>query len=118
MLTRLHGEPHRNIGKRTAGTIAVIAIIDIANTTMPAIFQGLCVLLKCSMLSHFLFRHAHSFPFMPRTIAQTNAKKGIRQSSDIKTPLQTPNIQVKPNAPQLHPLTSSGTVASSPCPDV
>jgi len=98
--------------------IANIATTPIANTTMPAISQGLCVFLKCSTLSHFLFRHAHSFPFMPRTIAQARLKKGIRQSSDIKTPLKTPHIQVKPNPAQLHPLTSSGTVANSPCPDV
>jgi len=116
---RLHVEPYRAKGKITATMIATTpATIDIANNTMPAIFQPLCVLLKCSMLSHFLFRHAHSFPFMPRTIAQTKLKKGIRQSSDIQTLLKIPHIQVKTNAPQLHPLTSSGTVANSPCPDV
>jgi hypothetical protein len=98
--------------------IATRTTIDIANSTMPAIFQPLCVFLKCSMLSHFLFRHAHSFPFTPRTKAHAIPKMGIRQSSDIKTPLQTPHIQVKMNAPQLHPFTSSGTMTDSPCPDV
>jgi len=115
----LHAEPHTAKGITTATMIATTAAtIDIANSIMPAIFQFLCVLLKCSMLSHFLFRHAHSFPFAPRTKAHTKPKAGIRQSSAIKTPLQTPHIQVKTNAPQLHPLTSSGTVADSPCPDV
>jgi len=112
---RLHVEPHRTKGITAARQPTTI---DIANSTIPAILQFLCVLLKCSMLSHFLFRHAHSFPFTPRRKAQTKPKKGIKQSSAIQTLLKIPHIQVKTNAPHLHPLTSSGTVANSPCPDV
>ncbi|GEM_PF-2623414 len=94
------------------------ATIEIANSTMPAIFQPRCVFLNSSMLAHLLFCHAHSLPLKPRTKAQAKPKTGMRQSKDIRTPLQTPHIQVKTNAPQLQPLISSGTTADSPCPDV
>ena len=120
---RLHAEPYRiagtTIGRTIARTITTgTTTIDTRNTIRPAVLHLPCVSLNCSMLSHFLFRHAHSFPFMPRTIAHTRLKKGIKHSSAIQTLLQIPHIQVKTNAPQLHPLTSSGTVANSPCPDV
>ena len=119
----LHAEPYRTAGTTIGRTIARktttgTTTIDTANTTMPAIFQLLCVLLKCAMLSHFLFRHAHSFPCTPRTIAQAKPKKGIKQRNAIQTLLKIPHIQVKTNAPQLHPLISSGTMANSPYPDV
>ena len=88
------------------------------NSITPAIFQSLCVLLKCSMLSHFFFRQAHSFPFAPRKKHHIKPKKGIHTRNAIQTLLTAPHIQVKANAPQFHPLISSGIIAKSPCPDV
>lgn len=89
-----------------------------ANSIMPAVFQSFCVLLKCSMLSHFFFCQAHSFPFAPRKKHHIKPKKGIHTRNAVQTLLTAPHIQVKANAPQFHPLISSGIIAKSPCPDV
>lgn len=87
-------------------------------TISPHQAHFLWVLLKCSILSHCLFRHAHSLPFAPSTKTIRKPTYGIKKRSDIQTLLETPQIQLNKNAPQFHPVISIGTWDRFPWPDV
>src|SRR3989344_1330481 len=77
-----------------------------------------CTRRKCSTLSQRLLRHAHSLPFAPRTNTMTTLTTGIRARSAIQVPLNMPQSQVKPKAPQFQRRISGGTTDAAPSPEV
>ncbi len=56
----------------------------------PCFYPGFCTFSKCSILSHFLFCHAHSFPFKPNQILQPRGAKA--PITGIKARIEAANI--------------------------
>src|SRR3954471_22601766 len=82
-------------------------------TTSPHIAHNRCTRLKCSMLSHRPFCHAHALPFAPSTKGMIQPRNGTRVSSAMNVLLPTPHIQLSKKAPQFQRLISRGTTGGS-----
>src|SRR6056297_669525 len=83
------------------------------SATNPAISHFFWTRLKCSTLSHCLFFQAHFRPLSPKINIMTIFITGTNAKSADHVRFPTPHTPFNRQAPQLHPLISSGTDSGS-----